>query len=187
MFSTESLVCSIQNNHVGYHSASRSLPSADRGPEILVLSIPCLQYLRFAILLAAGWINRDQEKIIDYLLEEMRVYRKHLKGAFGSDSPTSSGVDWPQRARHWDGRPSSNSPESSPWTRFLSWFRNLVARTIRRLCQARSRAAQDARQHLRYYSPNGEGESILGIHSNQGFPAQSRDHREPKHGETHSQ
>jgi putative transposase len=36
-------------------------------------------YLRFFILLVAGWINRDQQKIIDYLLEETWVYRKHLK------------------------------------------------------------------------------------------------------------
>ncbi len=28
-------------------------------------------YLRFFILLAAGWINRDQQKIIDYLIEEI--------------------------------------------------------------------------------------------------------------------
>ena len=52
------------------------------------------EYLRFAILLAAGWINRDQQKIIDYLLEEIHVYRKHLKGVVGSDSLRSSGVGW---------------------------------------------------------------------------------------------
>ena len=38
------------------------------------------EYLRFAILLAASWINRDQQKIIDYLLEEIHMYRKHLTG-----------------------------------------------------------------------------------------------------------
>ena len=37
-------------------------------------------YLRFFILLAAGWINRDQEKIIDYLIEEIRVYQELCKG-----------------------------------------------------------------------------------------------------------
>ena len=72
----------------------RSLPSADKDPEILVSSIPCLQYLRFTILLVAGWINRDQQKNTDYLLEEIRVYQKHLKGVVGSDSLTSSGVGW---------------------------------------------------------------------------------------------
>ena len=37
-------------------------------------------YLRFIILLAAGFINRDQQKIIDYLIEEVRVYREHFEG-----------------------------------------------------------------------------------------------------------
>ena len=70
-------------------------------PDILVSSIPCLQYLRFAILLAAGWINRDQQKIIDYLLEEIRVYRKHLKGRrvrFTDEQRRRLGV----KAKHWD-------------------------------------------------------------------------------------
>ena len=57
---------------------------------------------------------------------------------------------------------------------------------IRRICQARSRTPQDARQHLRYHGPYGKREPILMIHSNQGCPAESRDHREPKHGETYS-
>ncbi len=37
-------------------------------------------YLRFFILLTAGWINRDQQKIIDYLIEEIRVYQELGKG-----------------------------------------------------------------------------------------------------------
>lgn len=37
------------------------------------------EYLRFIILLVAGWINNDQQKIIDYLIEEIRVYREHFK------------------------------------------------------------------------------------------------------------
>ena len=80
MFSAKSLARSVWDNQIGYHSTSQTLPSTDTDPEILVSSIPCLQYLRFAILLAAGWINRDQQKIIDYLLEEIRVYQKHVKG-----------------------------------------------------------------------------------------------------------
>ena len=38
------------------------------------------EYLRFIMLLAAGWINNDQQKIIDFLIEEIRVYREHFKG-----------------------------------------------------------------------------------------------------------
>ena len=36
-------------------------------------------YLRFFILLTAGWINRDQQKIIDYLIEEIRIYQELCK------------------------------------------------------------------------------------------------------------
>ena len=37
-------------------------------------------HLRLFILFAAAWINRDQQKIIDYLIEEIRVYRDHFDG-----------------------------------------------------------------------------------------------------------
>jgi len=36
-------------------------------------------YLQFVIVLAAGWIDRDQQKIIDYLIEQIRVYQEHFK------------------------------------------------------------------------------------------------------------
>ena len=39
-----------------------------------------IDYLRFFFLLAAAWINRDQQKIIDYLIEEIRVYQELCKG-----------------------------------------------------------------------------------------------------------
>ncbi len=37
-------------------------------------------YLRLVILIGAGWINRDQQKIIDYLVEEILVYQEHFNG-----------------------------------------------------------------------------------------------------------
>ena len=37
-------------------------------------------YLRFFFLLAAAWINKDQQKIIDYLAEEIQVYQELCKG-----------------------------------------------------------------------------------------------------------
>ena len=37
-------------------------------------------YLRFFILLVAGWITRDQQAIIDYLLEEIWVYQELCYG-----------------------------------------------------------------------------------------------------------
>ena len=62
-------------------------------------------HLRLFIPMAAAWMNRDQQKIIDYLIEEIRVYQKHFEGRrirFTDE----------QRRRHWDGRPSVNSLES---------------------------------------------------------------------------
>ena len=34
--------------------------------------------LRFLILTAAGWVNRHQEDVIDYLREENRVLRSNV-------------------------------------------------------------------------------------------------------------
>lgn len=39
-----------------------------------------LDHLRLIILLVASWINRDQPKISDYLIEEIRVYQKLYRG-----------------------------------------------------------------------------------------------------------
>jgi len=36
------------------------------------------QALQFFILTTAGWLNRQQEDVIDYLREENRVLRKQL-------------------------------------------------------------------------------------------------------------
>ena len=33
-----------------------------------------LEYLRFIVPLTTGWIDKDQQKIIDYLIEEIRVF-----------------------------------------------------------------------------------------------------------------
>ena len=37
-------------------------------------------YLRLVILLAAGWITRNQQKIIDYLVEKLLVCQELCKG-----------------------------------------------------------------------------------------------------------
>ena len=36
--------------------------------------------LRFLLLTFAGWVNRKQQEVIDYLLEENRVLREQLGG-----------------------------------------------------------------------------------------------------------
>ena len=80
-------------------------------------------YLRFFILLAAGWINRDQQKIIDYqcpLALKRSGYTRSSAKAIGSDSLISRGVGWASRRKHSDGKPSSNSLELSPQILFYA-------------------------------------------------------------------
>ena len=36
--------------------------------------------LQFLVLTCAGWVNRHQEDVIDYLREENRILREHLSG-----------------------------------------------------------------------------------------------------------
>ena len=59
----------------------------------------------------------------------------------------------------------------------LELVQETCGQQIRRLCQARPRAPQDARQHRKHHRPHGKREPILMIYSDQGCPAQSRDHR----------
>ena len=45
--------------------------------------------LQFLILTVAGWVNRHQEDLIDYLREENRVLREQLvPDRFGSQTPS---------------------------------------------------------------------------------------------------
>ena len=53
------------------------------------------EYLRFIILVIAGWINSDQQRIIDYRMEEIRVCREHFEGrrlGFTDEQRRRSGV-----------------------------------------------------------------------------------------------
>ena len=84
-------------------------------------------YLRFIILLAAGWINSDQQKIIDYLLEEIRVYREHFNGRrlrFTDEQRRRLGVKAKALGRKaLDQFAGIVTPDT-----LLRWFRNLVAK-----------------------------------------------------------
>jgi hypothetical protein len=50
--------------------------------------------LAFFLLLFSGWVNRHQQAVIDYLLEENRVLRARTVPD-GCASPTTSGAAWP--------------------------------------------------------------------------------------------
>ena len=49
--------------------------------------------LAFIVLLFAGWVNRQQQAVIDYLLEENRV-RAPRTDVDESVSPTTSAAFW---------------------------------------------------------------------------------------------
>jgi hypothetical protein len=50
--------------------------------------------LAFFLRLLSGWINRQQQAAIDYLLEENRALRAAY-GPNGFGSPTTSDAAWP--------------------------------------------------------------------------------------------
>ena len=51
--------------------------------------------LAFVVLLFGGWVNRQQQALIDYLLEENRVLRAPHTDLDGSALPTTSAAAWP--------------------------------------------------------------------------------------------
>ena len=84
-------------------------------------------YLRFFIILAVGWINRDQQKIIDYLIEEIRVYQELCKGhrlRFTDKQRRRLSVKAKALGRNiLESYAGIVTPDT-----LLRWFRSLVAR-----------------------------------------------------------
>jgi len=63
---------------------------------------PVIQPFHLLVFALAGWLDRHQQVVIDYLIEENRVLKEQLEGQrlqFTEDSgfslPTNSGCDWP--------------------------------------------------------------------------------------------
>ena len=84
-------------------------------------------YLRLVILTAAGWINKDQQKIIDYLLEEIRVYQEHFKGRrlrFTDEQRRRLSV----KAKALGRKILGQFAEIVTPDTLLRWFRTLVAK-----------------------------------------------------------
>jgi hypothetical protein len=50
--------------------------------------------LAFFLLLLSGWVNRQQQAVIDYLLEENGILRARSAVAAGSGSLTTSAAAW---------------------------------------------------------------------------------------------
>ena len=84
-------------------------------------------YLQFFILLVGGWINRDQQKIIAYLIEEIRVYQDLCKGhrlRFNDRQRRGLSV----KARALERKVLEQIAGIVTPDTLLRWFRTLVAR-----------------------------------------------------------
>lgn len=96
----------------GPWSLSRLSFSADRirfgWPKIESMNAPQLQFL---MLLFAGWVNRHQQDVIEYLQEENRALREQL-GPKRLRSRIRNAVDLRSRPRRSAGKRSSGS---TPW------------------------------------------------------------------------
>jgi hypothetical protein len=85
-----------------------------------------LNPLQLLLLCLAGWLNRTQQHVIEYLQEEVRVLREQLgkKPRFNDDQrrrlPAKSSKIDPGRLK---GLPALVSPRT-----LLEWHRQLIAR-----------------------------------------------------------
>ena len=72
-------------------------------PEGVIFSSMMTYHVQFLLLVVAGWVNRQQQDVIDYLQEENRVLRAGF-GASVSGSRTTSGAGSRSRPRLWAAR-----------------------------------------------------------------------------------
>jgi hypothetical protein len=85
--------------------------------------------LQFIILLITGWINREQRMVIDYLVDEIRVYQEHFK------DPRLRFIDEQRRrlgkkAKAMGGKHRKKLAGIVTPDTLLCWYRTHVARKI---------------------------------------------------------
>ena len=82
--------------------------------------------MRFILLCLAGWVNREQLTLIEYLLEEIRVLKEiHGKRPWFSDAQRQRLAAKTKKIRY--GKLKEIANIATPQT-LLRWFRTLVAR-----------------------------------------------------------
>jgi putative transposase len=82
---------------------------------------------QFLILTVAGWVNRNQQDVIEYLQEENRVLREHLGGSrllFTDAQRSRLAISAKKVSRK---ALLGMDPIVTPDT-LLRWYRNLIAR-----------------------------------------------------------
>jgi putative transposase len=120
--------------------------------------------LTFLLLLVSGWVNRQQQAVIDYLLEENRILRaahapRRLR--LTDDQRRCLAVKGIVLGRR---RLADVSGIVTPDT-ILRWYRRLVAKKCRRFTGATPRSPVDQPRHRCACGPHGERESDLGLHA----------------------
>ena len=73
-------------------------------PEGVIFRSMMTYHAQFLLLVVAGWVNRQQQDVIDYQQEENRVCSEPGFGASVSGSRTTSGAGSPSRPRLWAAR-----------------------------------------------------------------------------------
>ena len=146
--------------------------------------IGCLRRSR-SVLLFAGWVNRQQQAVIDYLLEENRVLRAAhgprrlrltddqrrrlaVKGKVLGRRRLAdiAGIVTPDTILRWYGR---SSPRST---------------TVR---EARSWSSEHEGGHRCAGGPHGAGEPDVGLHSHSRRAEEPRPRRRPQHDQSDPQ
>ena len=94
----------------------------------------------WSLVILAGWVNRQQQEVIDYLRTENQVLKEKLSPA-GFCLPTINVVGWPSRPRCWAVSFSRRSARWSLPTRCsagtaCSWPRNGITASAENLLQA---------------------------------------------------
>jgi len=74
--------------------------------------------LKFLLATFAGWVNRDQARVIDYQAEVIRVLKEQLGNKRPRLTDDHADVSQP-KASHSVGACSTSSPQSSRQTRSL--------------------------------------------------------------------
>ena len=121
--------------------------------------INAIQSFHLLVIALAGWLNRQQQAVIDYLIEENRVLKDQLEG---------------QRLRFTDeqrirlavkakvlGRQALDELETivTPDT-LLAWHRKLIAKNVDLCQEGNGSTARRARDH-RFGPPHGDGKCFL--------------------------
>ena len=68
--------------------------------------------LQFLLLLFAGWVNRRQHAVIEYILEEKIASSANNSAAGNCGSPTTNAVAWRRRAAQFGVECSKSSTVS---------------------------------------------------------------------------